>query len=220
MIKVAKKIDDAALRGRLIFDINTLSIAPTDEIFIVACNLFLDKWGELCKMDGVGPEVFETVKHFKDQWLQERLRYWYSGASRGHVLNNSGLEGLNGVLKEELTQHRQMLLLEFLRKCLVFFHNESMRRDPEAVNFVGVDLIEPKLDRSIQETAFRLIRKPNHFQHVTMLNDGKTHTDVFVCLHHKSTKVPNDLLAVNAASRLLTRAWADFDRFSKDFSDV
>jgi hypothetical protein len=43
MIKLAKKIDDAALRGRLLFDINVLSIAPSDEIFITACNLFLTK---------------------------------------------------------------------------------------------------------------------------------------------------------------------------------
>ena len=188
MIKLAKKIDDAALRGRLLFDINVFSIAPSDEIFITACNLFLTKWVAICNTVGVEDEVSIAVKHFKDQWLQERLRYWYSGASRGHVLHNSRLEGMNGVVKDDLTEHRQLLLLEFLRKGMVFFHHESLWRDPEAVNFVGADTVEPKLDRSIQETGYKLSRKLHHFQHVSTLSDGKTPSDVFVCLHHACSR--------------------------------
>ena len=53
MIKPAKKIDDAALRGRLLFDINVLSIAPSNEIFITARNLFLRKWVAICNTVGV-----------------------------------------------------------------------------------------------------------------------------------------------------------------------
>ena len=72
-------------------------------LHITACNLFSTKWVEICNTVGAEEEVSIAVKHFKDQWLQERLRYWYPGASRGHVLHNSGLEGMHGVVKDEAT---------------------------------------------------------------------------------------------------------------------
>ena len=163
MIDYLKKFSDETLRGRLLFDINLLSIAPSDDVFIVACNLFMSKWKEISTTPGVETAVGEAVTHFREVWLTERVRYWYSGASRGHVLNNSGLEGCNGSIKVEITQHLLLLLLDFLRKSMNFFHNESMRRNPDNVNFVGVDIDEPKLSRSIQETASQLTRRP-HFR--------------------------------------------------------
>ena len=45
-------------------------------LHITACNLFSTKWVEICNTVGVEEEVSIAVKHFKDQWLQERLRYW------------------------------------------------------------------------------------------------------------------------------------------------
>ena len=53
MIDYLKKFSDETLRGRLLFDINLLSIAPSDDVFIVACNLFMSKWKEISTTPGV-----------------------------------------------------------------------------------------------------------------------------------------------------------------------
>ena len=220
MIDYLKKFSDETLRGRLLFDINLLSIAPSDDVFIVACNLFMSKWKEISTTPGVETAVGEAVTHFREVWLTERVRYWYSGASRGHVLNNSGLEGCNGSIKVEISQHLLLLLLDFLRKSMNFFHNESMRRNPDNVNFVGVDIDEPKLSRSIQETASQLTRRPHHFVHVTLKNDDDTAVDMYVCLTVSNPRIPSEELALNVATRLHKNRWESFDQYAKDFTDT
>lgn len=220
MIDYAKKFDDETLRARLLFDINMLSIAPSDEVFIKACNLFMAKWKEIATTDGVDPAVGEAVTHFRVVWLSERLRYWYSGSCRGQVINNSGLEGCNGSIKQEITLHLLLLLLDFLRKGMNFFHNESMRRNPADVNFVGVDINEPKLSRSIQETASKLTRRASHFTSVTLPNDDFTMVDMYVCLKESNPKVASQGLAVDVATRLQKKSWDSFDQYAKDFAEV
>lgn len=225
MVKWAEAIIDEIIRAKLIHDFDFISIAPSDEIFIKMANMFLKKWNEICRQEGTEDMVGRVLLHIKEYWLGDRLRYWYSGASRGRVVNNSGLEGINGCVKAEVTEFKQLLMLEFLQRSMDFFENESKRRNPDDVNFVGVAIVEPDLSRTILERGYQLSIKTGHFANVKKLVDG-TDVDVFVCLKLSNivnSRRPTSDGAMRIASRFLGTDggnWSTFDECVTTYTEA
>ena len=104
--------------------------------------------------------------------MDGRRRNFYSGANRGRISNNCGLEGLNGVIKLEGTRHVRMPILPFIEQMLYLMGNESKTRSPDDVNFKGAGLLEPTLTRSLCETAFHMSTSADHFI--------KVHTNTYI----------------------------------------
>jgi hypothetical protein len=80
-----KKMKDCNGRMRELFlaDLNLLSRAWSEECFDQVSFLFVNKWESLAEEGN--SELLTAVRHFKNYWLRERLRRFYTGAAPNQV---------------------------------------------------------------------------------------------------------------------------------------
>ena len=60
----------------------------------------------------------KATAQFKATWSNNRLSKWTRGHSPNCVVNNNGLEGTNGVIKNDGTQHRFLPVMTFFREII------------------------------------------------------------------------------------------------------
>jgi hypothetical protein len=87
-------------------------------------NLFLLKWEAINDNN-----VKVVVAHFRKEWCNPRLSKWCGGHAHNCVVNTNGLEATNKVVKDEVTLHQLLPVMDFLAKASVWVSEHSIRRD-------------------------------------------------------------------------------------------
>jgi hypothetical protein len=99
----------------LLHDIKMISIAWTDLCFQRLLILFRQKWmSDVYATSNNGVKNF--IEYFFKQWTSSRIHNWFRGAALNHTLNNNGMEACNKVIKDDITQHHLLPLMDFYRE--------------------------------------------------------------------------------------------------------
>jgi hypothetical protein len=121
--KQCKSIPDINIRREIISDINSLALCWSNDVAVVATNLFIKKWG-LNQL----PAVIALISNFKDVWMTDRLFAWYRGKAPKHPVNQNGLESKNKVIKDEYSFRAQLGVLQFLNVLCKYLHDRPGAR--------------------------------------------------------------------------------------------
>ena len=126
--KAAKRIFDVNVKAQFMQDINAISYAwsPT----------FFQNW------EGhASPIIVDITNHFRAEWCNVRLGNWSCGHAHNCVVNTNGLEATNKVIKDELTYHHLMPVMDFLRQALIWLREQSERRSDGPEGFPNLNKV-------------------------------------------------------------------------------
>ena len=93
-----------ALKQQLLQDLDVLHNSPSQKLFNVASDLFLEKW-----RNSANKQMPSYLSYFKNEWLSDSHRGWYASYISG-VGTNNGLEATNAVIKKERTLRKRLAL--------------------------------------------------------------------------------------------------------------
>ena len=96
-------------------DINAISYAWSPAAVTRLKQLSFQKW------EGhASPIIVDITNHFRAEWCNARLGNWSCEHAHNCVVNTNGLEATNKVIKDELTYHQLMPVMDFLRQALIW----------------------------------------------------------------------------------------------------
>ena len=199
MEKQAKRIQDQAVRGIFLHDINAISLSFTSEQALLAVGLFLAK-----SEANENATVLNVTAHFRAQWTNNHVSNWTRGHCPNCVINNNGLEATNGVIKDEV--------LNFFVEISRWLTSQSTRRDPANPNpipFTGVHTIVT----SNWTEAYRWSRDTARQLRIT--NDG-----VYVAVNGDVRGDLTDEKAAYFVAMFTNFTFGSFDDFTKASNNV
>ena len=117
-------------------DINAISYAWSPAAATRLKQLFFQKW------EGhASPIIVDITNHFRAEWCNARLGNWSCGHAHNCVVNTNGLEATNKVIKDELTYHQLMPVMDFLRQALIWLREQSERRSDGPEGFPNLNKV-------------------------------------------------------------------------------
>jgi len=136
---VMKKIDslvDKSLKKEICDDIDTLQLAPSNEVFGKALPLFIKKWRQ--------KRQNEFIEYMKLQWFTTHQN-WFEGTAQRVPSTNNALESFNLVYKREQTFRERLPLsrfLELMKKSVEGWSNEYLNNSRIFMTSTSVELSE------------------------------------------------------------------------------
>ena len=121
------------------------------------------------------PEATDFLKYFIEEWLTERLQYWFNGAARHHNMNNNNLESFNKYLKLHVNSWKTLPLINFLKNLCAYVRNISKLRDPNNSNCIPVAMLpSPKLKDEIKavQQNIRIEKKRTVLSDMSSFEEG------------------------------------------------
>ncbi|CAF2112912.1 unnamed protein product, partial [Rotaria magnacalcarata] len=116
-------VEDKALHGDIMNDIETLQLSTNKNIFDIATRLFLKKWKNEDKF----------LRYFSNEWLNSK-NGWFEGLAT-HVPNtNNALEVTNRVIKDEDILRERLVLSGFTVVLYSIVNKWSKERNPTLIN--------------------------------------------------------------------------------------
>ena len=207
MEKQAKRIQDQAVRGMLLHDINAISLSFTSEQALLAVELFLTKWEA-----SENATVLNVTAHFRAQWTNNHVSNWTRGHCPNCVINNNGLEATNGVIKNEVTQRRLLPVLNFFVEISKWLTSQSTRRDPANPNPIPFTSVHTIVTTNWTE-AYRWSKDTARQLRIT--NDG-----VYVAVNSDVRGDLTDEKAANFVAMFTDFSFGSFDDFTKTSNNV
>jgi hypothetical protein len=108
----------------LINDLYVLSCAYAGSANLLL-NLFFQKWEpNTCRT------VRSVVASFKKEWCNEKHKRWTAGEDPESVMCTNGLEATNKVIKDDVTDHQLLPVIEFFERMLNWLEEISYKWDP------------------------------------------------------------------------------------------
>jgi hypothetical protein len=195
----ANGITDVTVRKQFLFDFGTASRAWTTECREKLLELLYDKYES-------NVQVTEVIAEYKRVWLTERLKKHYSGVCHGWNVNNSGLEGKNGDMKERITDFKTLPLIEYMTKFAHYIRMESISKDPNSANYdpyeAGI-----KVPRSIYKSVVDI-----HQAKITSVwNSGNDGDNVYVVVNKKTFPKFDEVSCLHVVSKYHQNSWASWD---------
>ena len=188
-------------------DINALSLSFTAEQALQAVALFLVKWEA-----SENAVVLNVTSHFRTQWTNNLVSNWTRGHCPNCVINNTGLEATNGVIKNEVTQRRLLLVLNFFVEISRWLGAQSIRRDPANPNPIPFTSVHTIMTSDWTE-AYRWSR--DTARQVRITNDGS-----YVAVNSDVRGDLTDDKAANFVAKFTNFSFESFDDFTTTSNNV
>lgn len=96
--KVPTYLKELSKQHQFLSDLDQLQLSKTKEIFIVAVQLFMDKWRK---------ESVELIEYFENQWVLKNGN-WFESFAKLTPSTNNAVESKNRVIKDEHTLRERM----------------------------------------------------------------------------------------------------------------
>ncbi|CAF4368506.1 unnamed protein product [Rotaria sp. Silwood2] len=116
-------VEDKALHGDIMNDIETLQLSTNKNVFDIATRLFLKKWKN--------EEKF--IQYFSNEWLNSK-NGWFEGLATHVPSTNNALEATNRVIKDEDTLRERLVLSRFTVVLFSIVNKWSKERNPTLIN--------------------------------------------------------------------------------------
>ncbi|CAF1143649.1 unnamed protein product [Didymodactylos carnosus] len=159
-------------------DIMQLQLSFSDQIFVTAANLMINKW----KLD---KELEKFTDYFEQQWLTV-LSFWYEGACILTPSTNNGLESLNGRIKQHYTMRHKLPLSAFLQTAERMVKDWSIQNEqtPFGTHITYKDDLDLEAVEWVKKVDKTQILQLTTFNFVVPSKDQKINTSTWVNLLH------------------------------------
>ena len=148
------RIKNVSHRNELLADINLLQSCKVSQKFIVASNLFIQKWRN------ISAETDEFIDYFASEWLNKN-NSWHFSASAFVPFTNNGLESAYNVIRTDYTFRERWPLARFLTVLENIITGFSRERDPLLESCKHFDS-KASIEMSLWTESFQyLLSKPS-----------------------------------------------------------
>lgn len=151
--KLESLITDQDVRSHVLQDIYILHTAPSESLFDVAHQLFIQKW----RKRNI-PNISAFLEYFQTEWIKSH-KGWFLGYTHGPTSNN-GLESTNKSIKKEHTFRQQLPIDEFLVVSESIVSRWSKERDETSAHYRKSFIVERDLTTEDFTNAYQWIKNP------------------------------------------------------------
>lgn len=176
-------------KRNILDDIHKLHLCPSDAIFNIASNLFIQKWINIER---------DFIEYFKKQWLADTNKYWYEGSRLITPKTNNALESTNGKIKAHF--HREMKNFAQFKEQLTGFINMVSNEYRDQLKTVAKNVDYTPNDLKIAYNWAKSEKIPN-------IEKSKTHTTYYIPSEENKTISPRELRTYKSNN------WKTFDSY-------
>ena len=152
-----------ALKLQLLQDLDVLHNSPSQKLFNVASDLFLEKW-----RNSANKQMPSYLSYFKNEWLSDSHRGWYASYISG-VGTNNGLEATNAVIKKESILRKRLALAFFLKNVCDLANSWSKERNVDHLNYRKPIALQVSLGTAGYREAYQWLKSSTR---VTIQSDN------------------------------------------------
>jgi len=194
-------------------DIKDIRLAWHTDVKKKSLELFFVKWDAL----SILPDrdyLINVLRLFRDSWVfNERTNKWSVCDAPGFDLTNNGVESMNKVLKDDVTHHTLLPLLELFENTLTFLGAFSADRNPLRENYKDF-AIEPAPTAGDWIHSFEAVTSNKELYKVIK------HDNVAIMLRKNSNLKLTEANYVKLRQIYDTQSWLTFDKYKSFLNKI